>query len=246
MKESDFEVIRFEDLIKWVLKNKKERYTDFLNLSSQKLLEKIIFPYKEIEYLFDGGFERAERKIAIIYPNFISPKEVPISALRIMGNLERLSHRDILGALLGLGIKRDKTGDIVLKDNVCDIIIHKDVESFVLMNLNKIGRENIKISSIKLSDIMQPEIKYKDIFSTVASLRLDSITASGFNISRSKASQLIKSGSANVNWEYKDDPSYQIKENDIISLRGFGRIELKEVKGITKKGRISIHICRFI
>ena len=152
----------------------------------------------------------------------------------------------MLGSLLGLGIKRQKIGDIIVKEDKCDILLHKDVESYVLMNLFKVGKEKVRVNSIDLKDVIEPEIKYKDIFSTVASLRVDSVAAAGFGISRTKASELIKSGLLQINWEYTEDPSSEVKEGDVISLRGFGRIRLEEVRGNTKKGRISIHILRFI
>lgn len=246
MKDVAFEISRFTDLIKWVLKNKKERFTDFLSMYSQKIFEKTILNYKDISYKFEGGYSSAERKIAIIYPDFVDVQRVPICAVRIAGDLSKLSHRDVLGSILGLGIKREKIGDIIFRGYECDVLLHKDVEGYILFNLSKIGNESIKVNSIDIAEIIEPKLKFEDIFSTVASIRLDSIVSSGFKISRSKASELIKSGLAQINWEYTDEPSHEVKKSDIISLRGYGRIKLEEVKGITKKGRISLHILRYL
>lgn len=248
MMDKEFTVSRFEDIIKSVLKSKKIKYTDFLSLSEQKIFEKTILKYRQesINYNLDGGYSSAERKIAIIYPDFLQPEDIPICAVRIEGNFSNISHRDILGSLLGLGIKRQKIGDIIVKEDKCDVLLHKDVENYVLMNFFKVGKEKVTTSSINLKDIIKPEIKYKDIFSTVASLRVDSVAAAGFNISRTKASELIKAGLLQINWEGTDEPSSVIKEGDVISLRGFGRIKLEEVKGNTKKGRISVHILRYV
>ncbi|HHW57651.1 MAG TPA: RNA-binding protein [Clostridia bacterium] len=239
---------RFEDIINNVLKFKRVKYTDFLSLAEQKIFEKVILKCKQqdISYILDGGYPLAERKIAIVYHDFLVPEDIPISALRIEEDFSQLSHRDVLGSLLGLGIKRQKIGDIIVKEHKCDILLHKDVENYVLTNLFKVGKREVEVNSISLKDVMAPEIKYKDVFSTVASLRVDSITAAGFGISRTKASELIKSVVAQINWEYVENPSAEIKEGDIISLRGFGRIKLEEIRGKTKKGRISVHILRYL
>lgn len=246
MKDLAFEISRFTDLIKWVLRNKKERYTDFLSMHSQKVFEKTVLNFKDISYTFDGGYASAERKIAIINPDFIKEQRAPICAVRIEGDLSKLSHRDVLGSILGLGIKREKVGDIIVREKECDVLLHQDVEGYILLNLIKIGNEKVKVYSIDINEIIEPEIKFEDIFSTVASVRFDSVVSSGFKISRSKAAEFIKSGMAQINWEYKDEPSQEVKEGDVISLRGYGRIKLQEVKGVTKKGRISLHILRYL
>ncbi|MDK2805599.1 YlmH/Sll1252 family protein [Thermoanaerobacterium thermosaccharolyticum] len=245
----DYSIARLEDIAKWVQKNKRDRYTDFLSLRDQKILLKLMTQFDDINCRFIGGFDAAERKIAHIYPKFkgaVDAYKAPISAIRINGDLSRLSHRDVLGSILGLGIKRDKVGDIIKRQESCDIVVHNDIVSYILINLHKIGKERVNVYSINLDEIMEPEVKYDDINTTVASIRLDSIIASGFKLSRTKASELIKAGLAEVNWETKLEPSFEIKEGDIISLRGHGRIKFEKILGTTKKGRIYVHILRYI
>jgi len=244
----DYSIARLEDIVKWVQKNKRDRYTDFLSMKDQKILLKLMTQFDDISCRFIGGFDAAERKIAHIYPKFkseVDAYEAPINAIRINGDLSKLSHRDVLGSILGLGIKRDKVGDIIKRQESCDVIIHSGIVSYILMNLNKIGKEKVSVNSIDLDEVMEPEIKYNDINTTVASIRLDSIIASGFKISRTKASELIKAGLAEVNWETKLEPSFEIKEGDIVSLRGHGRIKFEEIIGTTKKGRIYVHILKY-
>ncbi|TCO61327.1 RNA-binding protein [Caldanaerobacter subterraneus] len=247
--EKDYAIARMEDAFKGCLKSKRLQYTDFLTLSEQKQFEKLALKYKNegLKYFLEGGYPSAERKIGAVYPDFLEfqKEELPLKALRIEGR-SNFSHRDVLGSILGLGVKRGKIGDIIVNESKCDVILKEEMRDFLLFNLTKIGRESVEVHEIELSDVMQPEIKYKDIFSTVASLRVDSVAASGFGISRTKASELIKSGLLQVNWEAVEDPSFHVGEGDVISLRGFGRIKLQEIKGNTKKGRISIHILRYL
>ncbi|SNX55274.1 RNA-binding protein YlmH, contains S4-like domain [Thermoanaerobacterium sp. RBIITD] len=243
--ETDYKKARLDDILRWVQKNKKGKYTDFLSLGEQKILLKLINLYDDINYRFFGGYSNAERKIAHIYPDFMDKDEVPLDAIRLVGDLSLLSHRDVLGSIVGLGIKREKIGDIIKRQKDCDIIVHKDIAGYILMNLHKIGKERVDTYSINLTDVKEPELKFESINATVASIRLDSVVAAGFMISRNKAITLIKSGMSEVNWEATLDPSFAVKEGDIISLRGYGRIKFETIKGTTKKGRIAIQILRY-
>lgn len=246
--DSRFNKSRIEDFVKWVMKNKKVKYTDFLNLSEQNMILKYLNGYVDIKCVLFGGYKTAERKIAVIYNDFINIKatnNVPINAMRIEGNLSNISHRDVLGALLGLGIKREKLGDIIRRENNCDILVHNEIKDYILANLIKIGKQHVKIYSIELEDIIEPVISFKNINTTIASIRFDTILASGFNLSRNKSAALIKSCLVEVNWETIDEPSYILKEGDIISLRGHGRLKFNTINGFTKKGRISVNLLRY-
>ncbi|MDI3312461.1 MAG: YlmH/Sll1252 family protein [Thermoanaerobacterium sp.] len=245
----EYSTARLNDIINWVQKNRRDRFTDFLSMKDQKILLKLIDKYDDIDCRFDGGFKEAERKVACIYPVLFHVADSDhfdiIKGIRINGDLSRLSHRDVLGSLLGLGIKREKIGDIIKIQENCDVIVHNDIANYILMNLKKIGREKVIVNSIDLDEVMEPLIEYDDIKTTVASVRLDSIIASGFKISRTKASEMIKAGLSEVNWETNMSPSFEVKEGDIMSLRGHGRIKLQEVLGTSRKGRIYVHILKY-
>ncbi|MEG6566208.1 YlmH/Sll1252 family protein [Thermoanaerobacterium saccharolyticum] len=245
----EYSTARLSDIINWVQKNRRDRFTDFLSMKDQKILLKLIAKHDDIDCRFDGGFKEAERKIACIYPSFLPIYDGEhfnvIKGIRINGDLIKLSHRDVLGSLLGLGIKREKIGDIIKRQEICDVIVHNDIADYVLMTLKKIGREKVIVSSIGLDEVIEPTIEYEDIKTTVASIRLDSIIASGFKISRTKASEMIKAGLTEVNWETNMSPSFEVKEEDIMSLRGYGRIKLQEVLGTSRKGRVYVHILKY-
>jgi RNA-binding protein YlmH len=224
-------------------------YSDFLSPYEAAIAKKILDKVKDVFYLLTGGYEGAERVIAIISPEFIEDDMAagaPISYLRITPVVEKsLSHRDYLGSLLGLGIKREKIGDILVCETYADVFVIDKIAEYILYNLEKIGNTKVKC---ELQDVFQyspPEKKERYINTTVASLRADSVSSSGFGLSRTKIMDYFRAQRVNVNWEVVQNPSKMLSEGDVISIRGMGRIVLEKVLGNTRKDRINIVIKRF-
>lgn len=173
--------------------------------------------------------------------------EKPLTVIRAVkseGSRE-LTHRDYLGSLIGLGIKREMVGDILVREDGADIICMSDFADFVLMNYCKAGRTNLSLSQVDIKDLIVPERKTQIITDTVASLRLDSIVASAFNLSRGKASEAISRGIVFVNHMETTKPDQQLSEGDRITLRGKGKAVLSEIGGKSRKDRQYIKIERY-
>lgn len=225
-------------------------YSDFFSPYEANLAKKVLNKVKEVFYTFTGGYVGAERVVAVISSDFIDDEDVlsssPISLLRVTPTSDKpLSHRDYLGSLLALGIKREKIGDILVCESHADVFLIDKIAEYIQYNLDKIG--NVKVEC-ELQDVYQytaPQKKERLINTTVASLRADSISASGFSISRTKVLEYFSAQKVNVNWEVVQNPSKQLAEGDVISIRGKGRIVLDKVGGTTKKDRINIVIKRF-
>ena len=158
---------------------------------------------------------------------------------------ENPSHRDFLGALMGIGITRESVGDILVNSDSCDFLVTRQIAPYILQNLESAGRIKLKLTTIALSSLQIPEQKFTQIKDTVASVRLDSIVASGFRISRSAAAEYILAGKAAINSLYCDKPDKAVEETDKISVRGLGKIEIHQIGHITKKGRIMVIIHRY-
>ncbi|HWQ29691.1 MAG TPA: YlmH/Sll1252 family protein, partial [Negativicutes bacterium] len=222
--------------------------TDFLDPRQQKIAAEILNMNPDIGYSFSGGIEASERAVCLVYSgNYeISEEEAPITLLEITWNnsFKKLSHRDFLGSILGCGIKREKVGDIILNEGSAWVACMSDISRFLLYNLNKVG--SVSVSVAETEGASKKEEKVKVIASTVASLRLDSIIATGYGVSRAKAVETIKSGKVKVNWEDIESSSKEMKQGDIVSVRGKGRILLEEVAGTTKKDRIRIAIKKYL
>lgn len=216
--------------------------THFLNSSEQA--SSLVQLKNDYNYKLYGGFEDAERQIIVFYPDYIEEISYPISAIKIEYK-KKMSHRDILGSLMGLLIKREMIGDILVYDDFAIIFVMENISDFILTNLVKIGNQTVVIDKISIDEIELPEASFKIIKDTVSSIRLDSVVSSGFSISRSKASDLIKASNVFLNNVICAKSDYKVNINDKISIRGKGKIILSDILGKSKKDRIFIEIKRF-
>ena len=235
----------------------KIQVTDFLDLSEQELIRKFLLSQKQKKYLFFGGFEKAERKVIIFYPekleSLIKEEKIDfnewIKIIRLTlpnENKGKYEHRNYLGALMKLGIKREKVGDILVDENGADIIIHKDILKFSKSNLLELTRfQKAKLEEINLKDIRKVNIEKEQIKITVSSMRLDNVVAELAKCSRNKAQELLIQERVLVNFETNTKPSKEIKENDLITIRGKGRYQICEILGNSKKGKIIIKVEKF-
>lgn len=218
-------------------------YSDFLNMHEQTLLWE---EYK-YGYTLSGGYEDAERKIACFgtEEDMGYPPQPPLKILCITPLSEKfsddLTHRDFLGSLMGLGIKRETLGDIIIKSNKGYLICLDSIAPYIKDNLLKVRHTSVSCEECQsLPADALPEPKEKTVI--VSSLRLDGIISAVYNISRSKSSALIEGEKVFTNGKLIKNISAPLKENDIISVRGYGRFRFTEISGDTRKGRIRI-IC---
>ena len=157
-----------------------------------------------------------------------------------------LTHRDYLGSMLGLGIDRNVTGDILVRPSGADIIVLTEMAEFLLAEYKKVGRVDIKTSIVTPAELIVPEQQREIIKDTIPSLRLDNIVSAAFRISRSNATEAIKSGLVSVNHVEQTKPDAKVDEGSAIVLRGKGKAVLAEVGGESKKGRTWVAIERYL
>ncbi|TYQ15774.1 UNVERIFIED_CONTAM: RNA-binding protein YlmH [Acetivibrio alkalicellulosi] len=230
-------------------KTGKATYSDYLDPYEQKLVERFIKKMGIEDYAFYGGYNGAERRAIVFCPTAM-PVDWELNCFNVLkitwSTRDNFSHRDFLGSLMGLGIKREKIGDILVSDEFSTIIVKKEIAQFIELYLSKIGSAKVKVELADDEEIKSFEPKIKDITTTVASLRLDCIASAGFGISRSKISQLVTSQRVNLNWEEVSSASKIINEEDTISIRGKGRIVLQKIGNTTKKNRVHVLIKKFI
>lgn len=231
---------RLLDKIQVVLDNHVLKTTDFLDPYERRLALSILNRFDELEYIEYGGFDNAERKVIIIFPQYFLKDDIlkEISILRVDGALENLSHRDYLGALLNLGIIREKIGDILVHENFGFIIVKKEISDYIQYNFEKIGNRNITIKNISGKDLIMPSIEFREVKTFLTSLRLDVVISGAYNLSRKESMNIIKVDKVKVNWEPIDKPALELDQSDIVSIRGYGRFQLYEINGTSKKGRI--------
>ena len=227
--------------------------TSFLSPHEAEAVSRLIAAAGHPRHLFYGGFEGAERRVCAFLPEWMEDgmeafgEEGTIVALRASWHGgEKLTHRDFLGALMGMGVTREKVGDLLVSEGSCDILLLREVSGFLLQSMESAGRVKLRLESIALSQVVPPQVQVKTIRDTVAALRLDAVAASGFSISRSKAADLISAGRVNLNWQECQKGDRAVEEGDVISCRGLGKCVVKEVGGRSKKGRIGLVIERYL
>ncbi|MFZ5631583.1 MAG: RNA-binding protein [Bacillota bacterium] len=197
----------------------------------------------------DGGYSGAERKRVVICPDYMDPENAGsgLAFLSITGSFyaSRPGHRDFLGSLLGLGLKKEKIGDILVNEGGAQAVVAAEVMPYIRGHLSRVGRWEVTVEEISAGELKLPEEKLKTVNTTVPSMRLDVVAAAGFGVSRSKMADYIKSEKVNLNWQLKNSPSQPVKEGDIISIRGRGRVEVAGVSGTSRSGRIFITLKRY-
>ncbi len=201
---------------------------------------------------FFGGYADAERRMLVYLPEYLEEdalldEDSPIVCLHAQFyEGDSPSHRDFLGALMGIGIGRETVGDICVGKDFCDLFVTAEIAPYLQQNLLSAGRAKLRLTAIELSQASIPEPETKEIRDTLASLRLDSVISAGFRIGRSLASQYVCTGKAAIDGLPCEKPDKAVAEGAKISVRGLGKIRLKTVNGQTKKGRISVVIDRYI
>lgn len=217
-------------------------HTAFLDVHQCVVAEK---EFKYSKHLLYGGFDDAERRIMVFLPDYLDDiDESPIEILRVhvpKGSKE-LTHRDYLGSILSLGIDRNVTGDIIVRSDGADIIILKSMEEFLLSHYDQAGHVHLKTEIRPIEDLDLGEVHISLKHDTVASLRLDNIVSSAFNLSRSKAQEVIGQGLVFVDNIQCSKTDKEIEENTKIVLRGKGKVVLKNIGQKTRKDRQSIEL----
>ena len=192
----------------------------------------------------DGVFYDSERRM--ISFNNIYNTPFPMKLLRIQNTskFNDLNHKDYLGGILAVGIERDKIGDLLVKDNICYVPVHEDIESFIISNLDKIGKATCKVEVLGQYESL-PQFSFKEEVILVSSLRIDGIVSKLANISRAKAQLMIEQGKVLVDYVKIKDKSYEVKEDERITVRGTGKFILGSTIGSSKSGRLKVSIKKY-
>lgn len=233
------------DLAQRAEKTGRYMYSRFLNPGEQMLIKE----RKNIlgEVSFFGGYAEADRCVASFPGEMWDELNYPITALRIIPSSKKLySHRDYLGSILALGIDRELTGDIIVTDDGAYIFVLEDIADFIVMNLFKVASSPVKIVPVEDPEALVPGRRFKEISATVSSLRFDCVLSAVANKSRSVTSGLIAEGLASVNYDVVKNTSFQIKNGDVISLKGFGKVIVETDGCLTKKGRIHLNFKKYV
>jgi len=242
--EEEYLKKRFIDLSKRAEDRNIVTFSNFLNLNELNIFHQA---GKELYSSFQafGGYDYAERQMVAFIPDALSYVwEYPMEAVQFTPShpkyAEALTHRDVLGALMNLGIKREMLGDILMLDSSIVLFCADSVTDFVIEQCSKIRRTNVDAQRISTADFQyQPKFVEKD--GIVSSLRLDTILADICKLPRSAAQKIISEGNAFINSKKIQQNDYHCQNGDILSVRHVGRFQIGTTDRVTKKGRIRYH-----
>lgn len=223
----------------------------FLDERQRSLAQQLLTQSAYEEWFFYGGDSEAERCILIFLPEYLTEETVweseenPLAVIRAVKNKEdELTHRDYLGSLMGLGLARECIGDIRVQQDGADIVVLKEMADYILLNWQRAGRRRLSLSLAGPDCLRPPFEEFEEHTDTVASLRLDSVLATIFRISRAQAAEDIRKGLATVSHTVCIKPDREIKAMERIAVRGRGKGEILEIAGQSRKGRVIIRIRR--
>lgn len=253
MTKDELITARIEDRIEQCRDGYYVTSTGFLDTHEQALAIAASRHAAGVRTFMYGGYDEAERRMMVCVP-----KDLPISDEEAVDGLIRvlrvklpaisreLSHRDYLGSMLGLGIDRRLTGDILVRSDGADIFIVPGIEAFLLEELHRVGSVEVKIEALQVTEVTVPEMRAEYIRDSVSSVRLDSVVSSAFRLSRGKAAEAVRKGLVSVDHAECIKPDAPVQDGSSIVLKGKGKAILEETGGESKKGRIRIVIKRYI
>ena len=222
----------------------KVMFSRFLNPGQRMLVESRMTD--DFQVGFFGGYDDAERTVAA-FGETMEESSYPICAVKIESRSKKsFSHRDYLGSVLSLGIKREHIGDILVKDTDAVMFLTEEIADFVMMNLTRIASATVKLSIMDDLSEFETQRRFKETDITVSSMRLDCVLSAVTGRSRSQSAALIEEGLCTLNYNMVKNVRTQIKDGDIISVRGFGKCIIETDNTLTKKGRIHIRAKKYI
>ncbi len=224
-------------------------FSDFLTLNELHIFHQNAGRYAT-GFSSEGGYEFAERQIAAFIPDALSYSfKYPIDCLEISAAhpkfSEKFSHRDILGAVMSLGIERGKIGDILVNEETSYMFCKQEITDYICNELGSIRHTVIRCRKTEPTKLaIKPNLQQCDAI--IASNRLDNVTAAMAKVSRSEAVRLIQSGKVFIQGKECLHNTYICKPDDILSIRGFGKFRFDGENGTTRKNRVKITFQKYI
>ena len=241
----DIFIKKIYDVVRLSEKYHSPKFSKFLDETEQAIIKNEGI----LQGMTFGGYDSAERKVFGVFPDWQEPteEEFPIAVLKITKKYEKeLNHRHYLGTILSLGIERNKIGDILPEESGATIFVLEDIAQFIKENITKIAGLGVDIDICNYGDVKIPKKRFELIDIVAASMRLDACLAAILKISRKEAKNLALSGKVLINHLEPKSEDAKLSLGDLLSIRGFGRVEILETGGKTRSDRIHITVKKYI
>ena len=219
------------------------KLTDFLDPRERFIIESLIGTDLLVD--FYGAYPKSERMRVLLFPSYYVPEqtdfEVTVFRVKYATKFLTLEHKDVLGSLMSLGIERAKFGDIQLVGDEVQFAVVSELKDYMTANFTSIGKAKVSVEEVvNKEELIVTHDTWIESLQIVSSMRLDTVVASQLKISRQKASVLIRSDKVRVNWATQNDPSAELYESDMLSIRGSGRFKIIAVEGRTRKDKVRL------
>mgnify|MGYP002508004413 CR=1 FL=1 len=220
------------------------KLTDFLNPRERYIVRSLI-GNRDLLIAENGQFQQAERKRMLLYPTYYELQEddfrTTVFRVKYPTKFVTLTHPHVLGSLMGLGIDRSKFGDIRIEEEEVQFAVVEELEDYMRANFTEIGKSKISIEEIEdAGELIMVSDTWLESTQIVSSMRLDVLVAALTNQSRQKAVNLIKGEKVRVNWTTTSDVAAELYEEDLLSIRGYGRFKILAVEGRTRKEKVRL------
>lgn len=248
MNERDLFIGKINDLIRREMRGEAMVFSAFMTAEDADEASSICRKQHVPHFLY-GGYEDSERRILMLsssYDEEILRLSAPIRLLEIKAyQPNSISNRDILGALMSMGIRRECLGDIIARDGVLLFFALESISDFLIDNVKSIKNQSVTLCEAGESTSIPPP-HFEKIRTTIASLRLDVVTAALCGLSREKAAVMIESGNVSLNHKEIEKKTKEISEDDRIVIRGYGKWIIDGCDQLTKKGRTVLECRKYI
>ena len=238
---------RLEELAERSYNENRYFYTGFLGLSELGIYQSMRQELSFVPSEAFGGTDSCERCIVRFGSVEMCgyEEDFPIRLLKAEAIQEKfadhLTHRDFLGSVLGLGLEREKIGDIFLLDNEGFLFVHADISEYICDQLTFVKHTKVRVSELdEVPEELKPKLRGEML--VVSGNRIDSIIARLYHLSREDAQRLVQSEQVFINGRTVMQVSRALKAGDVISVRHYGRFRFGAEEGRTKKDRLNIRV----
>lgn len=241
---------RLIDLSRQAYRKNIVTFSSFLNLNEQNILHGTQKELDTRAELF-GGYEKAERQMAAFIPDALCYEfDYPVVCIRVEPLYpkfaENLTHRDILGALMHLGIDRAKTGDIVCSDSCYYIFCEENIHEYIMNEFTKVRNTMIKLTPFDDMQSVNVAPRLKEQSEIIASNRIDAIIAKAYHLSRAEAAEYLRAEKVFINGKCITNCNQSCENHAVVSVRGMGRFLFETDNSLSKKGKLRVRFQMFL
>ena len=238
-----------ETVERWLVQAERQYsavVTPFLTPREYLIMTQLVNRQEDLRLTAFGGHAEVERVRACIAPHYYQVEQTDFDCasyeIKFPVKFATITHGAILGSLLGSGIERNRIGDIITDGQRWQVILDRQIANYVTQQVDKIGQVGVRFEPIAFDALVTPQIEWEEKTIITPSLRLDTLLAKVYNFSRQRAKETILAGHVKVNYTEMERPDFELGDGDIVSVRRYGRFQILQQEGNTRKENIRLAV----